>query len=202
MSPADQKCMWRMCSGTSSCSDSHHTCCSGLSPPSGAEREGRGQHPATFDADVVRSRCMPWLLDPFPFLRGCSLSRRDAVCSAFAAFVFLVGASVADNAVPVGSCVLASGLVCRSLSALALPPVFRVAGCCPLPSRSAPLGGLRPKPHWGKVWSPISFFLGRFLRLCFCSSHRTIVSYPVTLGITSQTYSTVLTCRGLRQLCS
>jgi hypothetical protein len=80
---------------------------------------------------------MPWLLNPFSFLQGCSHSRRDAVCSVIAAFVLLVGASVADDIVPAGSRVFASGLVRRSLSALALPPVSLVAGRCPLPFRPA-----------------------------------------------------------------
>jgi hypothetical protein len=76
-------------------------------------------------------------LDPSSFLQGCPCSRRDAVCSVLAAFVLLVGASVA--AVPVGSCVFASGLVRCSLFALALPPASRVSGHCPLPFR----------PTWG-----------------------------------------------------
>jgi hypothetical protein len=80
---------------------------------------------------------MPWLLDPFSFLQACSRSQRDAVCSVIATFVLLVGASVADDAVPAGSCVFASVLVRRSLSALALPPVSRVAGRYPLPFRPA-----------------------------------------------------------------
>jgi hypothetical protein len=125
------------------------------------------------DADAVRAHCMPWLLDPFFFLQGCSLSRRDAVCSAFAAFAFLVGASVADDAVPVGSCVLASGLVRRSLSALALPPVFRVAGRCPLPFR--PARGAEAEAPLGKAWSPISFFWVIFYDCVF--AHRTEQSY-------------------------
>jgi hypothetical protein len=99
---------------------------------------------------------LPWLLDPFSFLQGCSRSRRDAVCSVIATFVLLVGASVADDVVPAGSCVFASGLVRRALSALALPPVSCVAGRCP-PSFGPP-GVLRPKPRWGRAWSPIWFF--------------------------------------------
>jgi hypothetical protein len=94
-------------------------------------------HVDSFDADSVRALCMPWLLDPFSFLQGCSRSGRDAVCSAIAAFVLLIGASVADDAVPAGSCVFASGLVRRSLSALALQPVSRVAGRCPVSFRPA-----------------------------------------------------------------
>jgi hypothetical protein len=71
------------------------------------------------------------------FVQGCPRSRCDAVCSVLAAFVLLVGASVADAAVSVGSCVFGSGLVRRFLSAFALPPASRVAGRCPLPSRPA-----------------------------------------------------------------
>jgi hypothetical protein len=51
------------------------------------------------------------------------------------------------DVVPAGSCVFASGLLRRSLSALVLPTVSRVAGRCPLPFRptrgaeaEAPLG--------------------------------------------------------------
>jgi hypothetical protein len=50
----------------------------------------------TPDADSVRAHSVPWLLDPFFFLQRFPRSRRDAVCSVIAAFVFLVGASVAD----------------------------------------------------------------------------------------------------------
>jgi hypothetical protein len=51
---------------------------------------------------------------------------------------------------------VSSGLVHRSLRPLALPPVSRVAGCCP--PDVAPLGVLRPKPVRGRAWSPICFF--------------------------------------------
>jgi hypothetical protein len=101
-------------------------------------------HVDSCDADSVRTHCMPWLLDPFSCLQGCSRSRRDAVCSVIAAFVLMVDASVADDAVPAGLCVFASGLVRRSLSALALPPASHVPGRC-----SAPVGVLRPKPVLG-----------------------------------------------------
>jgi hypothetical protein len=94
-------------------------------------------HVEPFDADSVRAHCVPWLMDPFSFLQGCPCSQRDAVCSVLAAFVLLVVASVADATVPVGSPVLASGLVRHSLSALALLSASRVAGCCPLPFRPA-----------------------------------------------------------------
>jgi hypothetical protein len=86
-----------------------------------------------------------WITFPLP--AGCLHSRHAAVCTVLAAFLPLVGASVADDALPVGAPVLASGLVHRSLSALALPPASRVAGRCPLlfcPARGAeaavPLG--------------------------------------------------------------
>jgi hypothetical protein len=79
--------------------------------------------------------------------QGCSRSRRDAVCSVIAAFVLLVGASVADDAVPTGSCVFAPGLVRRSLSGLALQSVSRVAGRCPLPFR--PAGGAEAEAPLG-----------------------------------------------------
>jgi hypothetical protein len=108
----------------------------------------------SFDEDVVRARCMPWLLVPFSFLQGCYSSRRDAVCSVLAAFVFLVGASVADDAVPVGSCVLACGFVHCSLSALALPPASCVAGRCPLSFR--PARGAEAKAPWqGSTCRPV-----------------------------------------------
>jgi hypothetical protein len=86
---------------------------------------------------IITQRGTAWLLDPFSFLQGCSCSRRHAVRSDVAAFVLFVGASVADDAVPAGSRVFASGLVSRFLSALALPPVSRFAGRCPLPFRPA-----------------------------------------------------------------
>jgi hypothetical protein len=64
--------------------------------------------------------------------------------------VLLAGASVEDAAVPVGSLcspVFASGLVRRSLSALALPPASGVAGRCPLPFR--PAWGAEAEAPWG-----------------------------------------------------
>jgi hypothetical protein len=73
-------------------------------------------------ADSVLAHCVPCLLDDFSFLQGCPRSCCDAVCIVLAAFVLLVGASVVDAAVPVASPVFASGLVRRSVSALALPP--------------------------------------------------------------------------------
>jgi hypothetical protein len=101
------------------------------------ERVRLALHVDSFDADSVRAHCMPWFLDPFSFLQGCSRFQRDAVCSVIGAFVLLVGASVADDSLAAGSCVFALGLVPRSLSALALPPASRVAGRCPLPFRPA-----------------------------------------------------------------
>jgi hypothetical protein len=68
-------------------------------------------HVGSFDANSFRALCMPWLLDPFSFLQGCCRSRRNAVCFSIVAFVLLVGASVGDDAVPAGSCVVAPGLV-------------------------------------------------------------------------------------------
>jgi hypothetical protein len=87
-------------------------------------------HVDSFDADSVHAHCVPWLLNPFSFLQGCPRSRCDAVCSVPADFVLLVGASVADAAVPVGLPVFASGLVRRSLFALAMAPASRVAESC------------------------------------------------------------------------
>jgi hypothetical protein len=101
------------------------------------ERVRLALHVDSFDADSVFAHCLPWLLDPFSFLQGCSRSRRDALCSVIAAFILLVGASVADDVLPAGSSVFDYGPVRRSLSALALPPTSRVAGCCPLPFRPA-----------------------------------------------------------------
>jgi hypothetical protein len=99
--------------------------------------------------------CMPWLLDPLFFLQGCFRSRRDAVSSVITSFVLLVGASVADNVVPAGSCVFASRLVRRSLSALALPLVSRVDWRCLLPFR--PARGSEAEAPLGRAWSPIWF---------------------------------------------
>jgi hypothetical protein len=128
-------------------------------------------HVDSFDADSVRMQHMPWLLDPFFFLQDCSLPRRDAVSTVIAAFVVLVGPSVPDDALPAGSCVLASGLACHSflrdtlLPALALPPFLLLLGVTSL--RSIPLGVLRPKPRRGKVWFfplPTPPFLGSCLK--------------------------------------
>jgi hypothetical protein len=106
-------------------------------------------HVDSFDADSVRAHCMLWLLDPFSFLQGCSRSRRDAVCSVIASFVLLVGASVADDAVPAGLCVLLRG------SCVALYLLSRCRLCLVLlgvvPFRSAPLRVLRPMPRRGRA---------------------------------------------------
>jgi hypothetical protein len=72
-------------------------------------------------------------LAPFFFLQGCPRSWRAAVCSVLVAFILLVGAYVPHDAVTAGAPVLASGLLHRSKSALALPPASHVAGPCPLP---------------------------------------------------------------------
>jgi hypothetical protein len=64
--------------------------------------------------------------------------------------------SVADAAVPAGERMFAAGLVRSCLSPLSLPLWSRVARHC-LPS-FRPSGVPRPKPLWGKAWSPISFF--------------------------------------------
>jgi hypothetical protein len=71
------------------------------------ERVCQALHVDFFNADSVHARCMTCILDPFTFLQGCSRSHFDAVSSVIAAFVLLVGASVADDAVPAGSCMFA-----------------------------------------------------------------------------------------------
>jgi hypothetical protein len=89
---------------------------------------------------------MPWLWDSFSFLRGRPRSWRDAVCSVLAAFILLVRASVAMDAVPANSWLFDSGLVRRSLSPLVLPPASGVAGRCSLsfrPARAAEAEALR-----------------------------------------------------------
>jgi hypothetical protein len=77
----------------------------------------------------------------------CSRSRRNAVCLGLAAVASLVGASVADDVVPVGSFVFASGQVRRSLCALALPSASGVAMRCPFPFR--PAGGAEAEAPLG-----------------------------------------------------
>jgi hypothetical protein len=90
---------------------------------------------------------MPWLLDPFCFLSACPRSVSVAVCSILARYILLVGASVADAAVPAGERMFGAGLVQSSLRPLSLPPSSRVARRCPPPFRpfghaeaEAPLG--------------------------------------------------------------
>jgi hypothetical protein len=135
-----------------------------MGPPAAKKMPARERvrlpiHVDSFDANSLRMHHMPWLLDPFSFLQDCFRSRRDAVCTAIAAIAFVVldGASVPDDAVPAGPCVFASGLACHSLPALALLPVLLLLGVTPY--RSIPLGVLRPKPRWGRVWCPMWFFL-------------------------------------------
>jgi hypothetical protein len=89
-------------------------------------------------ADVCRF-CMPWLLGPSCFLPACSRSLCAAVFSVLACYLLLVGASVADAAVPAGERVLPAGLVHSCLSPLSLPLSSRVAERCP-PSFQ-PFGG-------------------------------------------------------------
>jgi hypothetical protein len=64
-----------------------------------------------------------------------------------------LGASVADDAVPVGLRVFAAGLMRRSLSPLVLLPASRVAVRCPSPF--ALISVLTLKPRWGRTRSPI-----------------------------------------------
>jgi hypothetical protein len=112
-----------------------------LLPPAAMARSHLllAQHVDSFDADAVCTHCMPWVLDPSCFLQDCPLAVCAHVHSLVAAYVLLVGASVADATVPVGQHEFASGLVHRSLLPLALPPASRVAGHCPPPFR--PSGG-------------------------------------------------------------
>jgi hypothetical protein len=80
------------------------------------------------------------LLDPSALRQGCPPSMCDAVCSVAGAFSQLLGASIADAALPAGGSVFASqnsGLVPGALSALTLPPASRTATCGLLPLRPA-----------------------------------------------------------------
>jgi hypothetical protein len=126
-----------------------------LLPPEAPARElvRLALHVNSFDADLVHVHCMPWLLDPFAFLQGCSRSQRDAVCSGIAAFVFLVGAFVADDEVHAGALLDWCVALCLLLRCRLRPVFLGVA-----PSGSAPLGMLRPRPRWGRAWSPIDLF--------------------------------------------
>jgi hypothetical protein len=131
---------------------------------------------------------MPRLLEPFSFLQGYPRSRCDVVCSITAGFVFLVQASGGWH----GAC----GFVCVrfwawvSLSALALPPVSRVAARCSLQLRLARGAEAKAPLGWGVVpclafftvlllmhamvsWSPclrLVAFLFWYQKAC--SSHR------------------------------
>jgi hypothetical protein len=67
-------------------------------------------------------------------LSACPRSVSVAVCSVIAFYVLLVGASVADAAVPAGERVFAAGLV--HSCPLSLPPSSRVARRCPPSFRS------------------------------------------------------------------
>jgi hypothetical protein len=96
-------------------------------------------HVDSFDLAAVRRVCMRWLLDPICFLSACPRSVYAAVCSVLASYVFLVGASVADTALPAGERAFAAGLVHSSLRPLSLPSSSRVAGRCP--SSFRPSGG-------------------------------------------------------------
>jgi hypothetical protein len=107
----------------------------------------RALHVDSFDPAAVRRFCMPWLLDPFSFLSAVPRPVSVAVCSILACYILLVGASVADAAVPAGERVFAAGLVHSCLRPLSLPPFSRVARRCPSSFRSfggaeaeAPLG--------------------------------------------------------------
>jgi hypothetical protein len=82
---------------------------------------------------------------------ACPRSVCAAVCSVLACYVFLVGASVADAALPAGDCVFAAGLVDRCLSPLSLPPSSRVPRRC-LPSFRS-FGGAEAEASalWGKA---------------------------------------------------
>jgi hypothetical protein len=70
------------------------------------------------------------------------------VCSILACYVLLVGASVADAAVPVVERVFAAGLVHGCLRALSLPPSSRVVRRCPPSFR--PFGGAEAEAPLGE----------------------------------------------------
>jgi hypothetical protein len=98
-----------------------------------ASRVRQALHVDSFDPAAVRHFCMPWLLDPFCFLSPCLRSVCVAVCSVLFSCVLLVGASAAEEAVPVDDRPFAGGLLrMRCLQPLSLPPSSRVA------ERSAP----------------------------------------------------------------
>jgi hypothetical protein len=87
------------------------------------------------------------------------------VCSVLACYILLVGASVADAAVPAGERVFAAGLVHSCLGLLSLPPSSRVARRCPTSFR--PFGGAEAEAPLGSGVVPELLF-------CFliCASWR------------------------------
>jgi hypothetical protein len=99
---------------------------------------------------------MPWLLDPFCFMSACPCCICVAVCSVIASYVLLVGASVADAAVPVGDPPFAAGLVPCCMQPLSLPPSSHVAGRCPPSFR--PFGGAEAAALLGLGVLPICLF--------------------------------------------
>jgi hypothetical protein len=90
---------------------------------------------------------MLWLLDPFCFLSACPRSGSVAVWSILVWYVLLVGASVADAAVPAGERVFAARLVHSCLRPLSLPPSSRVARRGPPSFR--PFGGAEAEAPLG-----------------------------------------------------
>jgi hypothetical protein len=101
----------------------------------------------SFAVDGVRRRCMPWLRDTLPFLLDHPGSVLAAVCSVLAAYVFVVGASSADDAVPAASCVYASWQHAVCFSSCCLPrPVLLGIG---LHFRSSGVSEVEAPPKWG-----------------------------------------------------
>jgi hypothetical protein len=98
---------------------------------------------------------MPWLLDPLYFLSACPCPVSVAVFSILACYVILVGASVADVAMPTGERVLAAGLVHSCFRPLLLPPSSRVARRCPPFYR--PIGGSEAEGPLGSGVVPEMF---------------------------------------------
>jgi hypothetical protein len=95
-------------------------------------------------------------LDDLKDLRSCSrdLKNAELICCNYSCL--LVGASVADAAVPVGEWAFAAGLVRSCLRPLSLPPLSGVAGCRPPSFR--PSGDTEAEALLGEAWSPICFF--------------------------------------------